>query len=58
MAVRSDLIWTEFSGTWHDDDNSEGTLMYKFGGKYVGQLKKNKRNGNGEYIYPTLDDLI
>jgi hypothetical protein len=53
MAVRSDLIWTEFSGTWHDDDNSEGTLMYKFGGKYVGQLKKNKRNGNGDYIYPT-----
>jgi hypothetical protein len=34
--VSSDLIWKEFRGVWHDDMNSEGTLMYESGAKYVG----------------------
>jgi hypothetical protein len=42
---------------WHDDRNSEGTLMYESGAKYFGQLMNNKRNGIGIYIYPSLEEL-
>jgi hypothetical protein len=30
---------------WHDERNSEGTLLYEFGSKYFGHLKNNKRYG-------------
>jgi hypothetical protein len=43
--VRSDLIWKEFTGVWHDESNSEGTLLYEMGSKYVGKFKNNKRHG-------------
>jgi hypothetical protein len=42
---------------WHDDRNSEGTLLYDSGSKYVGHLKNNKRHGKGEYTYPNLEEL-
>jgi hypothetical protein len=45
--VESDLIWNEFTGVWHDERNSEGTLLYESGSKYVGKLKSNKRFGQG-----------
>jgi hypothetical protein len=41
--VSSDLIWKEFTGIWHDDRNSEGTLLYESGSRYEGQFKGNKR---------------
>jgi hypothetical protein len=56
-AVKSDLIWKEFKGVWHDDRNSEGTLLYESGSKYEGQLKKNKRHGKGVYTYPSMEEL-
>ena len=52
-AVNSDLVWKEFKGVWHDETNSEGTLLYESGSKYVGQLKCNKRHGKGIYTYPS-----
>jgi hypothetical protein len=55
--VKSDLIWKEFKGVWHDDRNSEGTLIYESGAKYVGLLKNNKRHGTGVYTYPSLEEL-
>jgi hypothetical protein len=42
---------------WHDDRNSEGTLIYESGAKYVGSLKNNKRHGRGLYTYPSLEEL-
>jgi hypothetical protein len=42
---------------WHDDRNSEGTLLYEFGSKYEGQLKNNKRHGKGVYTYPSMEEL-
>jgi hypothetical protein len=42
---------------WHDDRNSEGTLLYESGSKYVGKLKKNKRHGRGDYTYPNVQEL-
>jgi hypothetical protein len=55
--VKSDLIWKEFTGVWHDERNSEGTLLYESGSKYVGKLKSNKRYGKGIYKYPNLEEL-
>ena len=55
--VSSDLLWKEFRGIWHDDRNSEGTLLYESGSKYVGQFKGNKRQGKGVYTYPTKEEL-
>ena len=55
--VSSDIIWKEFKGVWHDDRNSEGTLMYESGSKYVGKLKNNKRHGRGDYTYPNVEEL-
>jgi hypothetical protein len=37
--------------------NSEGTLIYESGAKYVGLLKNNKRHGRGVYTYPSLEEL-
>jgi hypothetical protein len=37
--VKSDLLYKEFKGVWHDHSNSEGTLLYESGSKYEGQLK-------------------
>lgn len=34
--VKSDLICKEFKGAWQDEQNSEGTLWYESGSKYVG----------------------
>jgi len=51
------MIWKEFRGIWHDDRNSEGTLLYESGSKYVGQFKGNKRSGKGVYTYPTKEEL-
>jgi hypothetical protein len=56
-AIKSDLIWKEFKGEWHDERNSEGTLLYEFGSKYEGQLKNNKRHGKGVYTYPSIEEL-
>jgi len=56
-AVNSDLVWKEFKGVWHDETNSEGTLLYESGSKYVGQLKCNKRHGKGVYTYPSQIEL-
>jgi hypothetical protein len=55
--VSSDIIWKEFKGVWHDDRNSEGTLLYESGSKYVGKLKNNKRHGRGVYTYPIVEEL-
>jgi hypothetical protein len=51
------MIWKEFKGVWHDDRNSEGTLLYESGSKYEGQLKNNKRHGKGIYTYPSIEEL-
>ena len=51
------MIWKEFKGVWHDDRNSEGTLLYESGSKYEGQLKNNKRHGKGIYTYPSIQEL-
>lgn len=56
IKFKSDMIQTQFTGTWHDDRNSEGTLVYESGSKYVGQLKSNKRYGKGVYTYPNLEE--
>ena len=55
--INSDLIWKEFRGIWHDDRNSEGTLLYESGSKYVGQFKNNKRHGKGVFTHPSLVEL-
>jgi len=55
--VMSDLILNEFTGVWHDERNSEGTLLYESGSKYVGKLKSNKRYGQGVYTYPNFEEL-
>ena len=57
IEFKSDLISTQFIGMWHDDSNSEGTLLYESGSKYVGQLQNNKRHGNGAYTYPNPEEL-
>jgi hypothetical protein len=55
--VKSDLILKEFKGVWHDERNSEGTLLYESGSIYKGQLKINKRHGKGVYTYPSIEEL-
>jgi len=55
--VRSDFLFKEFKGVWHDDSNSEGTLLYESGSKYEGQLKDLVRHGKGVYTYPSLEEL-
>jgi hypothetical protein len=57
MRIFSDLIAIQFEGVFFDEENSEGTLLYKNGGKYKGEIKNMKRHGEGEYIYPNLDKL-
>ena len=42
---------------WHDERNSEGTLIYESGAKYVGLLKNKKRHGIGAYTYPSKEEL-
>ena len=32
-------------------------MLYESGGKYVGNLKNNKRHGEGIYTYPNLEEL-
>ena len=36
---------------WHDDSNSEGTLLYASGDKYEGQLFNDKPHGKGVTRY-------
>jgi hypothetical protein len=48
---------TQFRGEWLDESKSKGTLLYESGAKYVGQLKNNKRHGEGTYTYPSLEEL-
>jgi hypothetical protein len=31
--------------------------LYESGAKYFGQLKNNKRHGEGTYTYPSLEEL-
>jgi hypothetical protein len=57
-AVKSDVIWKEFKGVWHDDRNSEGTLLYESGSKYKGQLKNFKKHGKGVYTYQANNQAL
>jgi hypothetical protein len=57
MDLISDFIVIEYEGEWFDEKNSKGTLLYKKGGKYEGEIKNMKRHGLGEYTYPNLDQL-
>jgi hypothetical protein len=41
---KSDLIWTQFRGVWHDDTNSEGTLTYKNGDSFKGLFRDGRRH--------------
>lgn len=58
VLIKSDIIWKEFKGAWHNDRIFEGTLLYETGGKYVGQFKNNMRHGKGIYTYPNLIELM
>ena len=46
----------EFEGVWFDEKNSQGTLKYESGSKYVGSIKLYKRHGRGIYTYPNLEE--
>ena len=48
------MITIKFDGEWFDEKNSKGTLLYKNGAKYEGEIKNMKRHGQGEYTYPNL----
>ena len=54
--INSDLVVIKFLGEWFDEQNSKGTLLYKNGGKYIGEIRNMKRHGQGEYKYPILQD--
>jgi hypothetical protein len=54
--LKSDLMLNEFEGVWFDEKNSQGTLKYESGSKYVGSIKLYKRHGRGIYTYPNLEE--
>jgi hypothetical protein len=54
--INSDVIAIKFDGEWFDEKYSKGTLLYKNGAKYDGEIKNMKRHGKGEYTYPNLQD--
>ena len=56
-AINSDSIVIKFEGEYFDEQIIKGALLYKNGGKYIGDIKDMKRHGQGEYKYPNLDKL-
>jgi hypothetical protein len=54
--INSDFIVIKFEGEWFDEKNCKGTLLYKNGAKYDGEIKNMKRHGKGDYTYPNLQD--